>query len=262
MLPPSASLVRLELRVRDLARCLSFYTDVLGLEVVGDEDGRTSLAPAGRLFSIDLLHDPGAPLRPYPCVGLYHFALLVPDRGALGAIFRRLVDLEVRLEGMADHGVSESLYLRDPEHNGIELYRDRAREDWPADPDGLFAMVSDPLDVEGVLGAAEGPAPLDAQTRFGHIHLHVPSLEGAERFFTGTLGLSVTQRTYSGALFFAAGDYHHHVGTNTWAPDRQVPEGATGLVGYEWRVPDGPTEAAGEIRDPTGAEVRLVPGRR
>jgi catechol 2,3-dioxygenase len=256
-MPPEASLARVELRVRDLDRCVAYYRDVLGLDVVETEGKCTSLALSERLFVIDLVHAPDAAVRPYPCVGLYHFALVVPDRPALGAIFRHLIDRQEPFEGMSDHGVSESLYLRDPEQNGIELYRDRPKEEWPRDPDGRFAMVSDPLDVDGVLGSAGGPATLDAATRFGHIHLHVPNLEGAEAFYSGAIGLAVTQRTYFGALFFAAGDYHHHVGANTWAPDRVVPEDATGLLSYTWRLPSPGTAPVGPLRDPTGAEVRF-----
>lgn len=250
-MPADASLVRLSLRVRDLDACLAYYTGVLGFDA--EHDGGTSLALGGRRFVIDLVHSPDAPLRPYPCVGLYHFALVVPDRAALGAIFRRLMDGGEQLEGMSDHAVSEALYLRDPEGNGIELYRDRPRSEWPYEG-GQVAMVSIPLDVDGVLGSAEGASGLHRDTRFGHIHLHVPSLQGAEAFYAGTLGLGVTQRSLPGALFFAAGDYHHHVGANTWAPDTP-PDGATGLLSYTWRLPSGGELPAGPLRDPVGADV-------
>jgi catechol 2,3-dioxygenase len=245
ILPPSASLVRVELRVRDLERCVDYYRDALGFGITGTEGTRTSLALGGGRFAIDLVHAPEASLRPYPCVGLYHFALVVPDRAALGAVFRHLIDRQEPFE-----------YLRDPEQNGIEIYRDRPKAEWPLEPGGQFAMVSDPLDTDGVLGSADGASPLHADTRFGHIHLHVPALEEAETFYAGALGLGVTQRTYFGALFLAAGDYHHHVGANTWAPERVVPEDATGLVGYTWRVP-GATDRPQPLVDPAGAEVRF-----
>lgn len=254
MIGGAATLSSLEVRVRDLEACVGYYQDILGLEVTDVDRERTSLAPAGRLFRLDLLHDPDAPLRPYPCVGLYHFALVVPDRAALGAILRRLVERQAPLEGMSDHAVSEAIYLRDPEQNGIELYRDRPREEWLREPDGSVRMTLDPFDTDGVVSAAEGPAPLDAKTRFGHIHLHVPDLQSAEAFYAGRLGLGVTQRSLRGALFFAAGDYHHHVGANVWAPRRDVPDGATGLVSYTWRVTDAPSES---LIDPVGAEVRF-----
>jgi catechol 2,3-dioxygenase len=253
-IPDSASLVRLALRVRDIEACLAYYTDVLGLEVVETSGDRTTLAPREQRFALDLHHDAAAALRPYPCPGLYHFALVVPDRPALGAIFRRLLEREVPFDGMSDHAVSEALYLRDPERNGIELYRDRPRGEWPYDEKGQIAMVSDPLDVDGLFESAAAAAPLDTGTRFGHIHLHVRSLDEAEAFYADALGLGITQRSLPGALFLAAGDYHHHVAANTWAPDREVPDGATGLISYTWRVPEG-SAPGGPMRDPAGADV-------
>ncbi|HYZ93804.1 MAG TPA: VOC family protein [Actinomycetota bacterium] len=259
-LPDSASLVRLALRVRDIESCLAYYTEVLGLGVVEQDGNRTSIAPADRQVVIDLHHEPDAPLRPYPCPGLFHFALVVPDRSALGAIFRRLLERNVPLDGMSDHAVSEAVYLRDPEHNGIELYRDRPREEWPYDEDGQIAMVTDPLDVDGLFESATASAELDAGTRFGHIHLHVRSLQEADAFYAGTLGLDVTQRSLPGALFLSVGGYHHHVAANTWAPTGDVPDGATGLISYTWRVPSGWSGPDESIRDPAGADVLFETG--
>jgi catechol 2,3-dioxygenase len=252
-LPDQATLVRLELRVRDLDAILAYYTGVLGLDEVERDGGRARLAPSGRLFHIDLVHEPDAPLRPYPCRGLYHFALVVPDRPALGAIWRRLIELGEEFEGMSDHLVSEALYIRDPEGNGIELYRDRPRDEWPHLADGRIRMVSDPIDAEGILASAERAAVLHEETRFGHIHFHVRDLEGAEAFFGGRLGLQHTA-SIPGALFFSVGGYHHHVAANTWAPDVAVPQGATGLLSYTWAVDGGWTGPA-ELTDPVGAKV-------
>jgi catechol 2,3-dioxygenase len=257
-LPADASLAGLSLRVRDLSRMTEYYTKILGLERVSQDDGTVVLAPADGLFELSLVHDPDAPQRPYPCPGLYHFALVVPGRAELGAIFRRLIELGESFEGMADHLVSEALYIRDPELNGIELYRDRPKNEWERTPDGGVRMVSDPIDADGVLASADGPAPLDRATRFGHIHHHVRDLGAAEEFFGGTLGLNRTA-TMPGALFFAAGDYHHHVGTNTWAPDTPIPDGATGLLSYTFRVPGGWTGPS-ELTDPIGATIRITSG--
>ena len=252
-LPSDASLVRLALRVRDIDKMVGYYTQVLGLEVVEQDAERTTVAPAERLFAIDMIHDPSAVQRPYPCPGLYHFALVVPDRPALGAVFRRLIELREPFEGMADHLVSEALYIRDPELNGIELYRDRPKGEWTFLPDGRVQMASDPIDADGILASAEGPAPLDAATTFGHIHLHVYDLVDTAAFFEGELDLNRMAELPS-ALFFAAGDYHHHVGSNTWAPTHPVPPAdATGLFSYTWRVPDG--VAREPVTDPVGATV-------
>jgi catechol 2,3-dioxygenase len=254
-LPDTAHLTRLELRVRDLDRMLAYYVGVIGLFETGKEGNVVTLAPADELFHLDLVHAPDAPVRPYPCPGLYHFALVVPDRPALGAVFRHLIELKEPFEGMSDHLVSEALYIRDPELNGIELYRDRPKDEWPHLPDGSLRMASDPIDADGVLASADRAAPLDAGTRFGHIHLHVSDIDEAAAFFGRTLGLN-RMAEIPGALFYAAGDYHHHVGANTWAPDHPAPEHATGLLSYTFRVPNdwsGPDE----LTDPVGAVVRF-----
>jgi catechol 2,3-dioxygenase len=272
-MPPDARLVGLRLRVRDLDAVGGYYRDVLGLDEAGRDGGVLKLAPAGRGFVLELEHVPGAPLRPYPCPGLYHFALVVPDRPALGAVMRHVHEAGAAFEGMADHAVSEALYLRDPELNGIELYRDRPEAHWPTDA-GEVVMGSAPLDVEGLRREAPEPRALDPDTRFGHIHLHMRTLEEGEAFYGAALGLRVRQRTYIGALFLAAGDYHHHVGLNVWAKDGDPPPDATGLVSYQWSVEaDAVTDlvahleeagtpyerdgAAVLLRDPVGVVVRV-----
>ncbi len=237
-MPAETRLAGLTLRVRDLESLEGFYATLLGLRVTERRDDRVRLAPAGARFALDLLWDPGAPVRPRPSLGLYHFALLLPDRSSLAGVLRRLLERRYAFEGASDHGVSEALYLHDPEGNGIELYRDRPREAWPL-AQGQVAMISAPLDIDHLLEDAPAASPLHPETRLGHIHLHVADLRDGERFYAHTLGLAVTQRTYPGALFLAAGGYHHHVGLNTWAQGRRAPDRATGLVRYAWEVPTG-----------------------
>jgi len=243
-LPAASGLRRLALRVRDLDAAVSFYADRLGMPVTGRDGGRVVLAPAGGAFVLDLEHAPLAPVRPHPSIGLYHFAFLLPDRASLAAVIRRLLEARWPVDGASDHGVSEALYVRDPEGNGIELYRDRPRETWSIGPAGVEMMTA-PLDVAGLLAEAKEPGPLSAEARFGHIHLHVGDLAEGERFYAGVLGLDVTQRSYPGALFLSVGGYHHHVGLNTWAQGRRPPDGATGLIGYDWAIPAG---ALGPLR--------------
>ncbi|HTD47058.1 MAG TPA: VOC family protein [bacterium] len=237
-LPAASNLRRLALRVRDLEAAVSFYADRLGMPVSGRDGGRVALAPAGGAFALDLVHAPLAPVRPHPSIGLYHFALLLPDRASLAAVIRRLLEARWPLDGASDHGVSEALYLRDPEGNGIELYRDRPRETWSTSSAGI-EMMTGPLDVAGLLAEAQEAGPLSAQARLGHIHLHVGDLAEGEHFYAGVLGLDVTQRSYPGALFLSVGGYHHHVGLNTWAQGRRAPDGATGLIEYAWAIPAG-----------------------
>jgi catechol 2,3-dioxygenase len=237
-LPAAGTLSSLTLRVRDLAGVLRFYAESLGMPVRRQDSDRAELAPEGGALTLELVHAPQAPARAHPSIGLYHFALLLPDRARLAAVIRRLLEAQWRVDGASDHGVSEAIYLRDPEGNGIELYRDRPRDAWSFGPNGV-EMVTAPLDVDDLLAEAEGSGPLSPATRFGHIHLHVGDLAQGERFYAGGLGLEVTQRSYPGALFLSTGGYHHHVGLNIWARGRRSPEGTTGLIRYAWTIPVG-----------------------
>jgi len=183
---------------------------------------------------------------------MFHLAILVPGRRDLAAALRRVGDSGWRFAGASDHLVSEALYLSDPEGNGIEIYRDRPRDEWSYD-DGQVRMTTVPLDLEGVLGALDGaePAqPMAAGTRIGHVHLNVADLESTEAFYSGALGFDVTVRDYPGALFMSAGGYHHHVGANTWAGEGAppAPPGALGLRWFEIVVPSRDELAAAEAR--------------
>ena len=150
--------------------------------------------------------------------GLYHFAILLPDRAALGRFAAHIASLGIRV-GMADHLVSESLYLWDPDGLGIEVYADRPRSAWKRNGREL-AMTTDPLDIDNVIAEGAGVtwdgAP--AGTTMGHVHLHVGSLEAAEAFYHRAIGFDKTVWSYPGALFMSAAGYHHHLGTNMWSP--------------------------------------------
>lgn len=167
---------------------------------------------------------------------MYHFAILVPSRASLGRSLRRLSEKRWPLTGASDHLVSEALYLDDPDGLGIEIYRDRPRDEWPVS-NGQLLMATDPLDLQGVFdepGAEMQWSGLEAGTVIGHVHLHVPHLDTAERFYCGRIGFEPTVRGYPGALFVAAGGYHHHLGLNTWtgigAPP--PPDDAVGLRSF------------------------------
>ncbi|GEM83367.1 VOC family protein [Meiothermus hypogaeus] len=251
---PTLALTGLTLRVQDLERQLAFYRGLLGLEVLYQQGPETTLAPTGGKFTLTLLHAPNAPLRPQPTLGLYHLALLLPSRAALAAIFRRLVEARYpHFQGASDHGVSEALYLADLEGNGLELYRDRPREDWPF-RGGRLAMVSMPLDLQALLAEAKRSEPLDPETALGHLHLHVRDLDEAQAFYQG-LGLQLMQGDYPGARFLAADGYHHHIGINLWARGRTAPKDATGLLSYQIAIQG---QAPQTQTDPNGTQVRIT----
>lgn len=181
-------------------------------------------------------------MRPAGTTGLFHLALLVPSRAELARSIHRVQTAGWRFTGASDHLVSEALYLDDPEGNGIEIYRDRPREEWETE-NGELRMGTLPLDFGGVLdGVAAGDTGdgLASGARIGHVHLQVADLPGAEAFYVGALGFSSTVRAYPGALFLSAGGYHHHLGLNTWAGvgAPAPPDGARGLRSFTVALPD------------------------
>jgi catechol 2,3-dioxygenase len=216
MLPAETSIGSVTLRVADKERALLLYRDIIGLKVAEDENGKIALGAGGDPF-LFLEVAPGTKPRPRSgLAGLYHIAILLPDRAALGSAISRLAEAKIRL-GAADHNVSEAIYLYDADGNGLEIYRDRPREEWPW-KDGLVQMANKPLDFEGILaegGKEEPDEHLPAGTRIGHVHLQVGDLVEAEKFYTGALGFTKTA-TLPGALFASAGGYHHHIAANVW----------------------------------------------
>jgi catechol 2,3-dioxygenase len=252
-LPGGTRLGAIRLRVHDVETMRSFYENTIGLRVLGTDDGVTALGADDHAL-IELLADPTAPSRPPRSTGLFHLALLTPTRGDLARALRRVIESGWSLSGASDHLVSEALYLSDPEGNGIELYRDRPRDDWLIVDDEL-QMATLPLDLNDLL-AEPLPTALDLGmapgTRLGHVHLQVADLLAAEAFWVGALGFDVIVRGYPGALFVSAGGYHHHVGLNTWAGvgAPSPPEDARGLVRFEVVLPD-----ANDVRE---AAARLA----
>ena len=240
---PATSLANVELVVGDLDAQAGFYRDAIGLQELRRHDGVAELgAPDGDRPLVTLIEDPDAPLRPRGTTGLFHLALLVPARAELARALNRVTATGYRFTGASDHLVSEALYLDDPEGNGIEIYRDRPRDEWPR-ADGELQMATLPMDVEGVLSSApagdtgEGMAP---GTTLGHVHLQVASIPEADNFYTDGIGFDAMVRGYPGALFVSAGGYHHHVGLNTWAGEGAPPPppGARGLRSFTIVVPD------------------------
>jgi catechol 2,3-dioxygenase len=258
-LPADTRLGAIRLRAGDIGLLRDFYERVIGLRAIASEDGVTALG-AGDASLVELVSDPDAPPRPPRTTGLFHLALLVPARADLTRALRRVFENGWHLSGASDHLVSEALYLSDPEGNGIELYRDRPREEWPREGDEI-AMATLPLDLEDLLaepGAGDDAPAMPAGTVLGHVHLQVKDLDSAAAFWVDALGLDVTASLYPGALFVSAGGYHHHVGLNTWAGvgAPRPPAGARGLDRFELVLPDAASAAAAGERLAAVAEVR------
>jgi catechol 2,3-dioxygenase len=288
VLPAATTLGPASLIVADLERSVAFYYDTLGFRVL-QRDGETVTFGAGEDETpiLELTALAGARPKPRRTTGLYHVAILTPSREALARSLYHLAVSRYPLQGASDHIVSEALYLADPDGNGLEIYRDRPRENW-YDAAGQFQMGTLPLDLdklleEGATSTDERPwTGLDAGTRVGHVHLQVADLAAAVRFYTEGLGFeTMAHMPEMGAAFISAGGYHHHLGLNTWtsrgAPP--PPADAAGLRVFEIVVPDGKTlnavaarltalgavfertENAIEARDPSGNLAQLVTGK-
>jgi catechol 2,3-dioxygenase len=286
-LPAASAIGTVHLTVASLDGARAFYERVIGLRSAEQPDGSVLLGGAAELSPLlSLVGDSAASSRNPRDTGLFHFAILLPTRRDLAVALVRLAQGGWRLDGASDHLVSEALYLTDPEGNGIEIYHDRDRSHWRRDADGQLEMATLALDLDDLLAELE-TAPLDPATdatmpvgtRIGHVHLQVAELAEIERFYAGVLGFDVMVRGYPGALFVAAGGYHHHIGLNTWnsrGGSRPFP-GSVGLRAYEVRLGDADAveqalarvQAAGiatevgpggatMVRDPSGNGVLLT----
>ncbi len=241
VLPDTTSIGFVHLTVADLAVTGAFYHEVLGFRLSHQAGSTRYLSSDGGYpFHLVLTSRPEAKSLRQRSAGLYHFAVLFPSRAHLATAFRRLLEVGWPIAGASDHGVSEAIYLADPEGNGIELYADRDRSRWSKEGNTLV-MPTQPLEVDELLAHASSTwTGMPGGTRIGHIHLRVSDLGRAEAFYGGVLGFAVTVRTYPGALFFAAGGYHHHIGVNTWAGTQLAPADpqACGLRTFTIRLPD------------------------
>ncbi|MGH7560286.1 MAG: VOC family protein [Gemmatimonadales bacterium] len=263
-LPPETRIGTVALAIADLDRSLDYYRTVLGFRLLDRAGSTARLGAAGSDRALVALHaEPG--LVPVPRrgrLGIYHFAVLLPDRGALGTFLRHASTLDARI-GSAEHLVSEALYLIDPDGITIEVYRDRPREEWPIRQGQIVASI-DPLDTEGVLAAGAGRAweGLPAGTTIGHVHFFVDDLAEAEGFYHAALGFDKTFWGLPGMLFVAAGGYHHHVGLNTWAAGAPVAtERDARMLYWELLVPDRATaDTAADSLRRSGRTVAQVDG--
>jgi catechol 2,3-dioxygenase len=254
-MPDKTSMDAPTLRVRDLGKMLSFYEGAFGLHLISKkkengkgieivELGINNDGKSGPLLI--LRHDPNARQPQRDFAGLFHYAVLVPNRKSLARAFLALQKNAVRFDGFADHLVSESLYLHDPESNGIEIYRDKPRNEWTYDKEGRILMDTLPLDLAGILGElSPEEALIETEAfpdgaRIGHMHLRVTNLERSSDFYTRVLGFHVSADwSAMGAMFLAAGGYHHHLGLNTWHSlnGTQHEQGEAGLEAFTIKVP-------------------------
>ena len=218
-LPAELRLGHVRLQVASLQPSIEYYDRVIGLSVLDRGPSSAVLGARDNGMPVVELHErPGAtPVPRRGRLGLYHFAILLPDRASLGRFVAHLSSIGV-YAGMSDHLVSEAIYLTDPDGLGIEVYADRPRSSWRIEG-GSLAMATAPLDARDLVRAAGSEPWTEAPrgTRIGHVHFHVGDLAQAEAFYHAGLGFDKVALQYPGALFLSAGGYHHHVGTNTWA---------------------------------------------
>ena len=217
LLSAATKLGKVGLIVSDLQRSLEFYAEIIGLQILARSESSAQLGVAveNRIL-LELEERKGVRKLTGKRLGLYHFALLLPSRADLSSFAEHLQASGVRA-GMSNHLVSEAFYLEDPDGLQIEVYADRDREDWLWQ-DGEIAMATQPLDLRKLLNHPHQPwAGVPLGSTIGHIHFYIGDVSRAERLYHYGLGLNVCSRSILGALFLAAGKYHHHVGLNTWA---------------------------------------------
>ncbi|MEX2570466.1 MAG: VOC family protein [Gemmatimonadota bacterium] len=263
-LPDATRVGRVRLQVAELTRSVAYYERVLGMSVLERDDTRAVLGAEGGAEPLVELHQrrSAAAVPPGGRLGLYHYAILLPDRAALGRFTVHLREIGIRA-GASDHLVSEALYLQDPDGLGIEVYADRPRSSWRYENRQL-AMATEPLDLESLTRAGDGErwTGMPAGTTIGHVHLHVGDIGEAEAFYHRGLGLDKVVWGYPGALFLSAGGYHHHLGVNTWARGADpAGEDDARLLDWELVLPSeadvqealGALTIAGYGADPAGA---------
>lgn len=266
---PSLRIGGAQLAVADLPRSVDFYTRALGLPLIEQDAERATLGPDRERPTLALrrLEDPST--APPHSTGLFHLAFLHPSRSSLAATIERVIAARWPILGASDHGVSEALYLSDPDGLGIEIYADRPREEWPPPQagDGV-GMFTRPLDVDNLLAQAplEPPPQLPAEVVLGHVHLKVADVPRAAAFYRDLLGFA-EQAHMPSAAFLAAGGYHHHVGLNSWQSRDSQPaaDSAPGLRSIDFELSSPAALAALEERlsDADGGQLELErrPGR-
>ncbi|UHA71801.1 VOC family protein [Paenibacillus sp. 481] len=231
---PTTYVGSVHLAVTDVERSLTFYTEVLGLQLLSRNGNTAALTADGTTVLVSLEEHTDALKKLPRTTGLYHFALLVPSRADLARVLQHIANQNYPLQGVSDHQFSEAIYLADPDGHGIEIYTDRSPDVW-AWQNGELPFVSNPIDIANLLrdGGDIAWTGFPAETVMGHIHLHVADLDQAKQFYVDGLGFEVTVPMRHQALFVADGKYHHHIGLNTWQ-GQGAPAPAPNTIGMKW----------------------------
>ncbi|MEO8514458.1 MAG: VOC family protein [Ignavibacteria bacterium] len=242
-IPDNTKIHSADLKVKDLKSSLNFYSNLMGFKIISQDETSAMLSANGSLPYILQLHENKNVIhRPYGSTGLFHIAIRLPSRKELARVFLRMFENKVKFQGFSDHLVSEAIYLEDPDENGIELYADRPREEWQYNM-GQVEMSTLPLNLNVLTNELDDRNVwngIHPDTDIGHIHLSVSDIRKAQDFYSLLFGMNVTNSTYSGAMFFSAGGYHHHVGANIWSSKngKPAPENSAGFESYSIQVPD------------------------
>lgn len=276
--PPATHVEHVKINVSNLDHSIKFYTETLGFSLLDGNSQSARLTTDGKT-SILSLYQPDGVTPKARTSGLFHFAILLPNRADLAAITLQLANKNIRF-GSADHLVSEALYLNDPDGNGIEIYIDRPSDEWNWQ-NGQVEMTTDPLDFENLLKSFNPNQQwngMPKDTVMGHLHLHVGDLESAVKFYTEGLGLEVVCDFGGQAMFMSSENYHHHIAVNIWnGRGAPVPdENSVGLNYYVLRYPDKTSRNTAVVRlenngftvtwkdnsvfsaDPSGSRVELT----
>lgn len=257
------SIGKVHYNVSNLDRAAYFFEEGLGMKLVDKSPQSVTLGTIdGQPLLV--LHKVNNPIPRKKTTGLYHIAIRLPNREELARLIYHMVNNQIDLDGVADHGVSEALYMTGPEEMGIELTCDRDYDDWPIDDEGQLDMVTEELDIDDLMLTLQGKTKkwvgMPAGTSIGHIHLRVAELEKTAEFYT-QLGLEVTQEYGDQAIFFASGEYHHHIGANTWqsAGASALDADTAGLKYFEILFSDqAQIDALAEKLSNTGIEVNKI----
>ncbi|MFZ1461928.1 MAG: VOC family protein [Ignavibacteria bacterium] len=242
-IPDNTLIQSISLRVRNIEDSVKFYSYLMGFKVIDKKPNQVFLSPNGKLpYLICLTESGNSKSRNPKSPGLFHAAFKFPSRKELGRVFLRLFNNQIKFQGFSDHLVSEAIYLSDPDGNGIELYADKPRSEWEW-TFGQVVMDTLPLDLSKITSEIDDPEiwnGIHPETNIGHIHLSVSDLYKSEKFYSHILGFNVSNSLIPGAVFYSAGGYHHHIGTNIWQSEkgRTYEEKKTGLLEFTIKFPD------------------------